>query len=72
MDAELTLEKAAQLVRESETIKLQQATLCPDDTTDIGAVTRKPSWHHGQQHKHLQRPTSLHSHLLPVPDALSY
>ena len=56
MDAELTLEKVTQLVRESETIKLQQATLCPDDTTDIGAVTRKPSWHHGQQHKHLQRP----------------
>ena len=56
MDAELTLEKATQLVRESKTIKLQQATLRPDDTTDIGAVTRKPFRRHGPQHKQLQRP----------------
>ena len=71
MDAELTLEKVTQLVRESETIKLQQATLHIDDTTDIGAVTRKPSQCHGQQHKQLQRPPS-HSHLLTVPDVVKH
>ena len=34
IDAELNLEKATKLVRESEAIKLQQTTLLPDDTTD--------------------------------------
>ena len=70
IDAELTLEKATQLVRESETIKLQQATLRPG-TMDIGAVIRKLSQHHGQQNKQLQR-SPPNSHLLPVPDVVKH
>ena len=57
MDPELNLEKATKLVRESEAIKLQQTTLHPDDTTDIGAVNRNPSRHHGQQKRQLRTPT---------------
>ena len=54
---ELNLEKATKLVKESEAIKLQQTTLCPDDATNIGAVTRKPSRRHGQQKRQLHTPT---------------
>jgi len=56
MDAELSLEKATKLVRESETIKLQQTTVRPDNTTDVGTVSRKPFKRHGQQNKQLQKP----------------
>ena len=43
MDPELNLEKAIKLLRESEAIKLQQTTLHPDETTNIGSVNCKPS-----------------------------
>jgi len=48
--------KATKLVRESETIKLQQTTVHPHDTTDVGTVSRKPFRHHGQQNKQKQKP----------------
>ena len=48
MDAELYLEKASKLVRESKAIKLQQTTLCPDDTTEVGAVNHRLYNHQGQ------------------------
>ena len=56
MDPELTLDKATKLVRESEAIKLQQTTVRPDDTTDIGAVNRRSSWRHGQKSKQSLKP----------------
>jgi len=56
MDAELSLEKGTKLVKESEAIKLQKTTIRPDDTTDVGAVNRKPSRRHGQKNKHPQKP----------------
>ena len=56
MDAELSLDKATKLVRESEAIKLQQTTLRLDDTMDVGAVNRKPFQRHGQQNKQSLKP----------------
>jgi len=55
MDAELNLEKETKLVKENKAIKLQQTPVCPDNTTDVGAVSRKPSRCHGQQNKQLQK-----------------
>ena len=58
MDAELNLEKATKLVRESNAIKLQQTILCPDDTADVGAVNRRPHRRQGQfKQPHKQSPT---------------
>ena len=50
--------------------KLQQTTVCPNDATDVRAVSCKPFRCHGQQNKQLQKPlwTSPQRNLLPVPD----
>ena len=37
---ELTLDKATKLVQESKAIKLQQTTIQPDDTTDVGRCSK--------------------------------
>ena len=70
MDAELNLEKATKLVKESEAIKLQQTTLHPDNTIDVGAVNRRPYRRQGQfKQPHKQNP---HSYLLPALDVVKH
>ena len=56
MDPDLNLEKATKLIRESEAIKLQQTTLRPDETTEVDAINRRPSWCHGQKGRQQQKP----------------
>jgi len=61
MDAELSLEKATELVKENKAIKLQQTTIHSDNTADVGAVNRKPSRRHVQKNKHPQKSLRTHS-----------
>lgn len=56
MDAELTQEKATQLIRKSEAVKLQQTVIRSDDATEVAAVNRRFSWCHAQKSKQLLKP----------------